>query len=70
MATKKSVWERLTWPQVVAFGVVVAGVAAVWIAVPADKLPPWEVIGGLVSVLLGGSASALLPGLVRKDGES
>ncbi len=66
---KKSVWERLSWPQVVALGLVIAGVVAVLVAVPADKLPPWEVISGLVAVVLGGGASAVLPALVRKDGD-
>jgi len=68
--TKKA-WERLSWPQVAALAIVIAGVVAVWIAVPSDKLPPWEVISGLVAILVGGGASAVLPALVRpKDGES
>lgn len=66
---KKKWWERLTWPQVAALAVVVGGVATIWIAVPADKLPPWETIAGLLAVLVGGGASAALPSLVRRDGD-
>jgi len=63
-------WKRLSWPQVAALAIVIAGVVAVWVAVPADKLPPWEVISGLVAILVGGGASAALPALVRpKDGD-
>lgn len=65
---KRAWWERLSWPQVVALAVLVAGVVAVWIAVPSEKLPPWETIAGLLAVLSGGSASAMLPSLVRRDG--
>lgn len=65
--TKRSWWSRLSWPQVAALTVLVAGAVAILVAVPADKLPPWEVIGGVVSVLLGGSASSMLGPLVRRE---
>lgn len=67
MANPKRWWERLSWPQVAALAVIVGGVVAVWIAVPADKLPPWETIGGLVAIVLGGGASSVLPSLVRRE---
>lgn len=67
--TKRSIWARLSWPQVAALAVLVGGAVAILIAVPADKLPPWEVIGGVVAALLGGGASSMLGPLVRRDEE-
>lgn len=66
---KRTRWERLSWPQVAALAVLVGGVVTILLAVPADKLPPWEVIGGVIAALLGGGASSMLGPLVRRGGD-
>lgn len=62
-----SLWSRLSWPQVVALGLVVAGVVTVLVAVPGEKLEliPWEQVVGLVAVLVGGGVGALSGPLLR-----
>jgi len=63
------IWARLSWPQVAALAVMVAGALGLLVLVPADKLEglPWEWIASIVAILLGGAASATLPPLVRSD---
>lgn len=63
----ESIWQRLTWPQVVALGLVVAGVVAVLAVVPTEKIVdlPWEQLVGLASVLVGGGIGAFSDRLVR-----
>jgi hypothetical protein len=63
----ESIWSRLSWPQVVALGLVIAGIVAVLVAVPSEKLSelPWEQLVGLATVLVGGGIGALSGPLVR-----
>lgn len=63
----ESFWSRLSWPQVVAFAVLVLGVVAILVFVPSEKLQavPWEGIAGVVAVIVGGGASTFLGPLVR-----
>lgn len=63
----ETVWQRLSWPQVVALATLVAGVVAILVAVPTEKLTaiPWEGVAGVVAILVGGTGSALVGPLFR-----
>lgn len=61
-----SIWHRLSWPQVVALGLIVAGGVTVLVAVPGSALAavPWEAIAGaavsILGVVLGASSGPLV----------
>lgn len=68
----ETIWSRLSWPQVVALGVLVLGVVSILVAVPLDKLTaiPWDGVIGVVLVLAGGGASAALAPMLRPRGSA
>ena len=63
----ESIWSRLSWPQVTAFGILVIGAVAALYGVPLETWQglPWEAIAGIVAVIVGGGASSMLGPLVR-----
>lgn len=63
----ESIWQRLSWPQVAALGILVLGAVAALYGVPLATWQglPWEAIAGLVAVIVGGGVSSMLGPLVR-----
>lgn len=59
--------RKLSWPQVAALTVFVAGGVTILVFVPSDKLPSWEIVLGFASMAVGGSASAFLAPLIRRE---
>lgn len=63
----ETIWSRLSWPQVVAFSVMVVGalIAVIFVPVETWSRLPWEAIAGIVAMLVSGGASAFLDRAVR-----
>ena len=65
-------WERLTWPQVGALALTLAGLIGVAHTLPQsfwDRVD-WETVGWFVMSLLGVGGSAAAGPLLRRDPES
>ncbi len=62
--------KKIDWPQVAAFGVVVAGLVAVLVLVDPEKAEAWIALGPAIVGVLGTAYAMSRGRALPKDGES